>query len=206
MRATAVLTATANSSFSLPTLRPSLRAPSLAGGFVLLVDDDPYHRIPLRQALRDRGHRVRSAADAPSVESVCRTSPLEIDALVACADLRSMGGFELARRVIRMRPEVRVLLVWRRPAGVEEVRRAHEHGFEVIEEPFTPGELCYRLNGLLDSQHGDARPSPRLVGEVLAIDCRGPRLIKEIDPWNRNTAKPKAWTNGRRPSRTSQRW
>ena len=63
--------------------------------------------------------------------------------------MKRMGGFELARRVVRMRPEVRVLLMWHHFAGPGEAHRACERGYAVIEEPFTPEELCRRLTSLL---------------------------------------------------------
>jgi DNA-binding NtrC family response regulator len=70
--------------------------------------------------------------------------------------MKRMCGFELARRVGRMRPEVRVLLMWRHFEGPEEAHRAYEHGYAGIEEPFTPEQLCRRLTGLL--------ASPRAIG------------------------------------------
>jgi len=116
---------------------------------VLLVDDNPHHRIPLLRALRDQGHRVLHAADGASGQTLCRASQLGIDALVARSHMRGMCGFELARRVVRMRPEVRVLLMWRHFAGPEEAHRAYGRDYAVIEEPFTPEELCRRLTGLV---------------------------------------------------------
>ena len=133
------------------------RHPALRRGFtVLLVDDNHDHRIPLLRALRDQKHTVLYAADGASGENLFQTSQLEIDALVACADMKRMCGFELARRVARMRPEVRVLLMWRHFEGPEEAQRAYEHGYAGIEEPFTPEQLCRRLTGLL--------AAPRAIG------------------------------------------
>lgn len=88
------------------------------------------------------------SADGVSGDALCQASQLE-DALVACADMKRMCGFELARRVSHMRPEVRVLLMWRPFEGPEEAHRAHERGYAGIEEPFTPEQLCRRLTGLL---------------------------------------------------------
>lgn len=151
----------AASTASEPLLRPNppevSRHPALERGFtVLLVDDNHHHRIPLLRALREQGHNVLYAADGVSGDALCRTSQLDIDALVACADMKRMCGFELARRVGRMRPEVRVLLMWRHFEGPEEAHRAYEHGYAGIEEPFTPEQLCRRLTGLL--------ASPRAIG------------------------------------------
>jgi two-component SAPR family response regulator len=65
--------------------------------------------------------------------------------------MKRMCGFELARRVGRMRPEVQVLLMWRHFERSEEAHRAYEHGYAGIEVPFTPEQLCRRLTGLLAS-------------------------------------------------------
>jgi CheY-like chemotaxis protein len=164
-------------SFSEPWLRPNPHGVSrhlaLVRGFnVLLVDDNHHHRIPLLRALRHQGHSVLHAADGASGETLCRASQLEIDALIACADMKRMCGFELARRVARVRPEVRVLLMGRH-LGPEEAHRAYERGYAVIEEPFTPEQLCHRLTGLLGSPRNDTGAEPRLVA--------GDRLIPRED-------------------------
>lgn len=138
---------------------------------VLLVDDNPHHRILLLRALRHQGHSVLHAADGASGETLCRASEFEIDALVACADMKRMCGFELARRVGRMCPEVRVLLMWRHFEGPEEAHRAYERGYAVIEEPFTPEQLCRRLTGLLASPRIDAFAEPQIEGEDRDIPC-----------------------------------
>jgi hypothetical protein len=52
--------------------------------------------------------------------------------------MKRMCGFELARRVARMRPAFRVLLMWRHFERPEEAQRAYEHGYAGIEEPFPP--------------------------------------------------------------------
>ena len=139
---------------------------------VLLVDDNPHHRIPLLRALRDQGHRVLHAADGASGETLCRASQLEIDALVACADMKRMCGCELARRVVRMRPEVRVLLMWRHFAGPEAACRAYDRGYAVIEEPFTPEELCRRLMGLLGSSRNEACAEPGSTVKTVSSCAR----------------------------------
>ena len=120
---------------------------------VLLIDDNHHHRTPLVRALRGQKYEVLYAASGPRGEDLSRTSRQEIDALVACADMKRMGGFELARRLRRSRPEIGVLMMCRHSASPEEARIVLERGFPVIEEPFTPEDVCRRLTGLLASRH-----------------------------------------------------
>jgi CheY-like chemotaxis protein len=143
---------------------------ALDRGFrVLLVDDDPRRRVRLLRALRDQGHSVLHAADGPSGETLCRSSPLEINALVARADMKGMCGFELARRVGRVRREIRALLMWRHFERSDEAHLAYERGYAVIEEPFTPEELCRQVAELLASPRNDACTEPGLDSEDRLI-------------------------------------
>jgi CheY-like chemotaxis protein len=119
---------------------------------VLLVDDNHHHRIPLVRALRGHKYNVLYAASGPRGDDLSRTWRHEIDALVACADMKRMGGFELARRLRRARPEIGVLMMYRHSASPEDARIALERGFAMIEEPFTPEDLCRRLTGVLASR------------------------------------------------------
>jgi DNA-binding response OmpR family regulator len=116
---------------------------------VLLVDDNHHHRIPLLRALRAERYDVLYTADGARGEDLFQTSLLEIDALIACAEMRRMSGFELARRVRSARPEISVLLMCRSFTSSEHAGTAIERGFPVIEEPFTPEQLTRRLAEIL---------------------------------------------------------
>jgi len=128
---------------------------------VMLVDDNHYHRIPLVRALRDQKYDVLYAADGPRGEDLSQTWPHEIDALVVCADMKRMGGFELARRLRRARPDIGVLMMFRHSPTPEDARIVLERGVAVIEEPFTPEDLCRRLTGVLASRPDTVAASPR---------------------------------------------
>jgi DNA-binding response OmpR family regulator len=112
---------------------------------LLLVDDNHHHRIPLLKALRAERYDVLYAADGARGEDLSQTSLREIDALIVCAEMRRMSGFELARRVRSARPEISVLLMCRSFTSPEHADSSFERGFPVIEEPFTPEQLTRRL-------------------------------------------------------------
>jgi len=114
---------------------------------VVLVDDNHHHRIPLLRALRAAGYNVLHAADGARGEDLFLTSLREPEALIACAEMRRMSGFELARRIRSTLPGIAVLLM---------SRSAIDCGFPVIEEPFTPEELTHRLAQLLAEARSSA--------------------------------------------------
>jgi CheY-like chemotaxis protein len=116
---------------------------------VLLIDDHHHHRIPLLRALRAERYNVLYAADGARGEDLSRTSLRQIDALIACAEMRRMSGFELARRVRSARPEIAVLLMCGSSASPEHADNPFARGFPVIEEPFTPEQLTHRVAEVL---------------------------------------------------------
>ena len=123
---------------------------------VLLIDDNHHHRIPILRALRAERYDVLYAADGARGEELFRASLREIDALIACAAMRRMSGFELARRVRSARPEIAVLLMCESQASPGRAGNPFEPpGFPVIEEPFTPEQLTRRLAEVL-SASGDS--------------------------------------------------
>ena len=115
---------------------------------VLLVDDNHHHRIPLLRALRAERYNVLYAADGARGEDLFRTSLREIDALIACAEMRRMSGFELARRVRSARPEIAVLLMCRSFTSPEHADRPRAW-LSGDREPFTPEQLTRRLAEVL---------------------------------------------------------
>jgi DNA-binding response OmpR family regulator len=92
---------------------------------------------------------VLYAADGARGEDLSQTSLREIDALIACAEMRRMSGFELARRVRSARPEIAVLLMRSSFASAEHAEGPFECDFPEIEEPFTPEQLTRRLAEVL---------------------------------------------------------
>jgi CheY-like chemotaxis protein len=70
--------------------------------------------------------------------------------------MKGMNGAELARRLTRQRPDLRVLLMRHpidRPAleGAEPANTVEKPGGALIEDPFTPAELCDRVADVLAS-------------------------------------------------------
>jgi CheY-like chemotaxis protein len=128
---------------------------------VLLIDDNHHHRIPLLRALRAERYDVLYAADGARGEDLFRTSPHEIDALIAPAEMRHMSGFELARRVRSARPEIAVLLMCRSFTSADHADSPFERGFPVIEEPFNPEQLTRRLAELLAASPSTDCPEAR---------------------------------------------
>ena len=125
-------------------------APPQPGGHaldVLLVDDDPLLLRTLQVALAGAGHGVRLAAGGAEALSMLKAGR-PVDVLLCDLVLAGgIGGAEVARAALRLRPSLSVLLasgylpealgIGGLPAGVD-----------VLAKPFSPEELLRRIDAL----------------------------------------------------------
>ena len=99
---------------------------------VLLVDDDPMLRCLIAEMLEDLGCRVLSAENGWEALDLLRRCR-EIQTLLTDVNMPGMDGYELARKALDVRRDLKVLLVsGREPDG---------HGFPLIRKPFLQQDL-----------------------------------------------------------------
>jgi len=77
---------------------------------ILIVEDDVFTRDMAEMMIRDWGHHTLLASDVDEALSLLR-SPQHIDALFTDIYLKEavLGGCDMARQAIKLRPELRVL-------------------------------------------------------------------------------------------------
>jgi CheY-like chemotaxis protein len=77
---------------------------------ILIVEDDAFTRDMAEMMIQDWGHHTLLASDVDEALSLLR-SPQHIDALFTDIYLKTavLGGCDLARQAIKLRPELRVL-------------------------------------------------------------------------------------------------
>ena len=77
---------------------------------ILVVEDDALIRMVAEMMLQDQGHDTLTASDQDEALSILR-SPQHIDALFTDIYLKTavLGGCDLARQAIALRPGLRVL-------------------------------------------------------------------------------------------------
>jgi DNA-binding NtrC family response regulator len=77
---------------------------------ILIVEDDVFIREMAELLIQDWGHQTLSASDVDEALALLR-SPRHIDALFTDIYLKTavLGGCDLAREAIKLRPELRVL-------------------------------------------------------------------------------------------------
>ena len=120
-----------------------------SSAIVVVADDNHPHQIPLIRALRATGRDVLHAADAGACERLVQHSPRDVVALVCCAEMKEISGFELARRVIQSHADVRVLLIFEGRSDPRERDRASSFGYAHILRSANHREICSRLADLI---------------------------------------------------------
>lgn len=124
------------------------RGAQLMSPTVLLVDDEPLSRAAARRVLRSLGCHVLEADGAGQARTFVE-SEQQIDLLISDVNMPEMDGFELARRLRSIQPQLRTLYICGYPADTIENAPA---GAEIVEKPFTYDDLAQRVKRVLEPQ------------------------------------------------------
>jgi signal transduction histidine kinase len=126
---------------------------------ILIVEDEPQVLALAREVLEEKGYRVLHAADgAAAVETVAaHRGPLDL--LITDMVMPGPGGPDTYRRIRAMRPGIRVLYISGYAEEAIADRAGAAHGGELLEKPFTPGQLLRRVRQILDEPPPEAAPA-----------------------------------------------
>ncbi len=112
---------------------------------VLLVEDEPAMLALTATLLQQLGHTVLRAGDPEAALRVAQDHVGQIDLLLTDVIMPQMNGRDLALRVARQRPGVRLLFVSGYTADVIAERGLLLPGVQFIEKPFTLEQLRDKL-------------------------------------------------------------
>ncbi|HEY3237380.1 MAG TPA: ATP-binding protein [Polyangiaceae bacterium] len=137
-----------------PALRtPAPSEPVVRGTeTVLLVEDDDLVRIFAERALTEAGYSTISARDGAEALQLCESSPRQIDLLLTDVAIPKLNGFELASRVIELRPGIKVVCMSAHGKRALTLRDAPAEPVILLEKPFTPALLARTLRQALDAR------------------------------------------------------
>jgi len=117
---------------------------------VLVVEDQQSVRGFVRNLLMLNGYRVLEAADGSEAMRICRQHPGEIQLVVTDLVMPGMSGRELAERIAKEQPEVKVLYM----SGYTDDSVVHagvaEAGIVFLQKPFSPTTFTHKVREVLD--------------------------------------------------------
>ncbi len=116
---------------------------------VLVVEDEPAVRRLISQLLQLTGYTVLEAANGAEALHLVEQSRCPIDLLLTDIVMPGMSGGELAGRLVRCYPGLRVLFTsgYVDHSAVKEVVSMDE---QFLPKPFSPAELMGKVREVLD--------------------------------------------------------
>ena len=159
---------------------------------VLVIDDEPGHRLMVGAVLEDAGWRVLEAQDAAAGLAVCE-GPEHIDAVLLDMRLPDLDGMAVLRRIKVLRPHLPVIMFTAFGSVGSAVEAMRMGAFDYLTKPADNEELKAVLekargytalvleNRALRSALGQEEGQPRLIGHSPAMHCVLD-LIAQIGP------------------------
>lgn len=128
----------------------------MAGGHVLVADDDASIRDLLRMLLSRAGFTVHQAHDGLEAVEIIRARKLR--GVVLDINMPVLDGFDVLEVVAAEQDGLPPVLMLTARHSSEDVRRALALGArDYLTKPFTEHQLCTRLKRLLPSPYWDGR-------------------------------------------------
>jgi two-component system cell cycle sensor histidine kinase/response regulator CckA len=121
---------------------------------ILVVEDDASLREVTCEFLQSSGYLVVSAGSPEEALHLAERHDGPIDFLLTDVIMPKLNGRELATRLSKARPEMKVLYVSGYTDGIvrDGVHGALEKGLAFLQKPYTRHALVRKIRGILDSQ------------------------------------------------------
>ena len=104
---------------------------------ILVAEDEPTIRGLLRRLLKMWGYRTLVAHNGTEALEVAEHHRGGIDLLLSDVTMPEMGGQELAEKLTKKRPAIKVILM----SGFSHIQVVAQRGWKFIQKPFRPAEV-----------------------------------------------------------------
>ncbi|MDX2182755.1 MAG: response regulator [Gemmatimonadaceae bacterium] len=128
-----------------------------AGETILVLDDDDGVRAVTARVLKRAGYHVRAVTGGEEALEFAASHRGEIHLLVTDVAMPDIDGYEVARRLQKLRPGLKVLTMSGFPAAAIEARQRGEDFGPLLRKPFTFQALLDAVRAALDPTAGGAR-------------------------------------------------
>jgi CheY-like chemotaxis protein len=137
---------------TIPVSTAEFKPSPLAPGeeTILLVEDDPAIRALWRQTLQDLGYTVLTANDGASAVALAQGRANRVQLFVIDADLPRKNGWEVAREIAKLEPDLPIVLVSGHGEHALSSLAGVPRELPVLRKPFPPSTLARKVRELLD--------------------------------------------------------
>lgn len=116
---------------------------------ILLVEDQEEVRKYVATILRSYGYQVLESSGAAEASLIAQEHPHDIHILLTDVIMPGMNGKELADRIRRLRPKLKVIFMSGYPADMIARRGVLEQDVAYLPKPFTPNGLAAKIREVL---------------------------------------------------------
>jgi len=135
-----------------PSSAPPFDIPDGHSELILVVDDDAPIRDIVVEILRKHGYRVMSCGDGVEAITLFNAYLGEISLVATDIDMPRLGGVALARALLQLRPDIRLLAMSglsRLETDGSDVPEIQKLAHAFLRKPFTPENLLGTVHRLL---------------------------------------------------------
>lgn len=125
----------------------------IAGGWetILIAEDEPDLRDLTRMFLLDYGYTVITAPSAEQALEMAENLGDPIHLLLTDVVMPGMSGRQLAQRILKGRPEIKVVYMTGYTDDMVMQHDVLEPGVQLLQKPFTRADLAMKVRGTLDA-------------------------------------------------------
>jgi len=130
-----------------------LGIPGGRGELILVVDDEASIRTIATAVLEEHGYGVQSCGDGMEAITIFKAHSGEIALVLTDVDMPNLNGAELAKTLLRIRPDVRLIVMSglsRSDAPSSDVTMARKLAHAFLAKPFHPDQLLGAVHRVLN--------------------------------------------------------
>ena len=137
---------------------------------ILVVEDDPAIRLLIEEVLTDAGYHVIVAGSGTKAVQLANEYEGVIHLLLSDVLLPSMGGKEIAGRIVASRPEIKILFMSGFTGSIVDDRENLAPGADFLQKPFAPEALCEKIASMLSPASSRSSAPSASIRRVLVVD------------------------------------
>jgi two-component system, cell cycle sensor histidine kinase and response regulator CckA len=145
-----------------PQVEAVVSAPTRGAETILVVEDDDAVRALVQETLQSSGYRVLEASDPLEARLIADTFAGEIQLLITDVIMPKASGRQLARGLLRHRPNLKVLYMSGHTESAIHIRGVRSKEVAFLSKPFTPAQLTDKVREVLE---GDSNNHTHHAGE-----------------------------------------
>jgi two-component system, NtrC family, nitrogen regulation response regulator GlnG len=139
----------------------------MAGGRILVVDDDDAIRLVVSEALRRDGHDVKTAASV--AEQQAALISYDPDVLITDVILPDGNGLDVVPAILARKPDLPIIVLSAQNTLTTAVRATEQGAFEYLPKPFDLDELCRAVRDGLKRRGVARAPAGESVDPELPL-------------------------------------